>query len=120
MRDASRHLVLRRSGVEAAPGAQTEAEEYFRKSIEIARQQEARPFELKAVMSLSRLRAKQGEKVEARQVLAEIYSWFTEGFDGGCGEPPAGGVPRMGPARPGIATVCAACTRRRLTCHAYG
>ena len=74
-------LALRRSGVEAEPGVQTEAEECFRKSIEIARQQEARSFELRAVTSLSRLWKQQGKKAEARQALAEIYGWFSEGFD---------------------------------------
>ena len=74
-------LVLRRSGVEAEPGVQTEAEECFRKAIEIARQQEARSFELRAVMSLSRLWKQQGKKAEARQMLAEIYGWFSEGTD---------------------------------------
>ena len=74
-------LILRGSGVEAQPGIQTEAEECFRKSIEIARQQEARLFELKAVTSLSRLWKQQGKKAEARQALAEIYGWFSEGFD---------------------------------------
>jgi len=74
-------LILRRSGIEAEPGVQTEAEEYFRKSIEVARQQEAKTFELKAVVSLSRLWKQQGKKAEARQMLAEIYNWFTEGFD---------------------------------------
>ena len=74
-------LVLRRSGIEAEPGVQTEAEECFRKAIEIARQQEAKSFELKAVTSLSQLWKQQGKKAEARQALAEIYGWFSEGFD---------------------------------------
>ena len=71
-------LILRGSGVEAEPGVQTEAEECFRKAIEIARQQEARSFELRAVTSLSRLWRQQGKKAEARQMLAEIYGWFTK------------------------------------------
>ncbi len=74
-------LVLGRSGAEAEPSGQTEAEECLRKSIEIARQQEARSFELKAVTSLSRLWKQQGKKAEARQALAEIYGWFSEGLD---------------------------------------
>jgi predicted ATPase len=74
-------LILRRSGVEAQSGVQTEAEECFRKSIEIARQQEARSYELKAVTSLSQLWMQQGKKAEARQALAGIYGWFSEGFD---------------------------------------
>jgi len=58
-----------------------EAEECFRKAIEIARRQQAKSLELRAVMSLSRLWQQQGKKEEARQRLAEIYGWFTEGFD---------------------------------------
>jgi predicted ATPase len=74
-------LILRGSGLEAKPGVQMEAEECFRKSIEIARHQEARSYELKAVISLSRLWKQQGKKEQARQMLAEIYGWFGEGFD---------------------------------------
>ncbi len=58
-----------------------EAESCFRQAIEIARQQSAKSLELRAVMSLSRLWQQQGKNDEARQMLAEIYSWFTEGFD---------------------------------------
>jgi predicted ATPase len=56
-------------------------EGYFWKSIEIARQQHAKLWELRAVMSLSRLWERQGKRQQARQLLAEIYGWFTEGFD---------------------------------------
>src|SRR5207245_1120929 len=59
----------------------SEAEEYFLKAVEIARKQQAKSLELRAVMSLSRLWQRQGKKDEARQLLAEIYGWFTEGFD---------------------------------------
>ncbi len=57
------------------------AEECFLKAVEIARRQQAKSFELRAVMSLARLWQQQGKKTEARQMLAEIYNWFTEGFD---------------------------------------
>jgi predicted ATPase len=57
------------------------AEECFQKAIDIARRQSAKSLELRAVMSLSRLWQRQGKKEEARQMLAEIYGWFTEGFD---------------------------------------
>ena len=60
---------------------QSEAEEYFHKAIEIARRQSAKSLELRAVMSLSRLWQRQDKKEEARKLLAEIYGWFTEGFD---------------------------------------
>jgi predicted ATPase len=58
-----------------------EAEACFQKAIEIARRQQAKSLELRAAMSLSRLWQKQGKRDEARQMLAEIYGWFTEGFD---------------------------------------
>jgi tetratricopeptide (TPR) repeat protein len=58
-----------------------ETEGYFLKAIEIARRQSAKAWELRAVMSLSRLWQRQCKKAEARRMLAEIYGWFTEGFD---------------------------------------
>ena len=61
--------------------AEAEAEACFLKAIEIARKQQAKSLELRAVMSLSRLWQQQGKKEEARQMLAETYGWFTEGFD---------------------------------------
>ena len=60
---------------------QKDSETCFRQAIDIASQQSARSLELRAVMSLSRLLNNQGKKDEARQILAEIYNWFTEGFD---------------------------------------
>jgi hypothetical protein len=65
----------------AVRSLESEAEKCFHKAIAIARRQEAKPLELRAVMSLSRLWQQQGKKKKARQMLAEIYGWFTEGFD---------------------------------------
>jgi len=58
-----------------------EAEACFQQAISIARRQKAKSFELRAVTNLSRLFEKQGKHIAARQMLAEIYGWFTEGFD---------------------------------------
>ena len=58
-----------------------EAQGCFQHAIEIARTRSARSWELRATMSLARLLAKQGHRDEARAMLAEIYGWFTEGFD---------------------------------------
>jgi len=58
-----------------------EAQYCFERAIEIARKQSAKSWELRATMSLARLLAKQGRREEARTMLAEIYGWFTEGFD---------------------------------------
>jgi predicted ATPase len=58
-----------------------EAEECFLKAIEIAKKQQAKSLELRATTSLARLWQQQGKQKEAHQMLSEIYSWFTEGFD---------------------------------------
>ena len=55
--------------------------ECFRTAIEIARRQSAKSLELRATTSLARLLATQGRRDEARTMLADIYGWFTEGFD---------------------------------------
>jgi hypothetical protein len=60
---------------------QLEAEACFQKAMEIARRQNAKSLELRAVISLSRLWQQQGKREEAWRLLAEIYGWFTEGFD---------------------------------------
>jgi predicted ATPase len=58
-----------------------EAQSCFERAIEIAREQSAKSLELRATMSLARLLDNQGKRDEARTMLAEIYGWFTEGFD---------------------------------------
>jgi predicted ATPase len=57
------------------------AQNCFERAVEIARRQSAKSLELRATMSLARLLAKEGRREEARVTLAEIYNWFTEGFD---------------------------------------
>jgi predicted ATPase len=68
-------------GAHPTADSQVEADACFLKAIEISRQQQAKSLELRAVMSLARLWHSQGKKAEAHQMLAEIYNWFTEGFD---------------------------------------
>lgn len=58
-----------------------EVERSFHQAIEIARRQRAKSFELRATISLCRLWQTQGRSVEAHALLAEVYGWFTEGFD---------------------------------------
>jgi predicted ATPase len=67
----------------AACGVQNAAlaEECFQQALAVARRQQARSWELRAAMSLSRLWQQQGKRTAARELLAPIYSWFTEGFD---------------------------------------
>ncbi len=67
-------LLLRQGHSEAA-------EELYRKALSIAEEQEAKLWELRAAASLARLRRDQGRRAEARDLLAPVYGWFTEGFD---------------------------------------
>ena len=67
-------LLLRQGHSEAA-------EELYRKALSIAQEQEAKLWELRAAASLARLRRDQGRHAEARDLLAPVYGWFTEGFD---------------------------------------
>jgi predicted ATPase len=62
-------------------GDQAEAEASFLKAIEVARRQQAKSWELRAAVSLSRLWQKQGKAAQARELLQGIYNWFTEGLD---------------------------------------
>jgi len=62
-------------------GNMAEAEQCLRTAIDIARCQEAKLFELRATVSLARLLASHGRREEAGGMVAEIYNWFTEGFD---------------------------------------
>ena len=69
-------LLLRQDDSSAA-----EAQSCFLRAIDVARKQSAKSFELRATTSLARLLNEQGRSDEARTMLAEIYGWFTEGFD---------------------------------------
>ena len=60
---------------------QEEAEAWLQRALDVARRQEAKSLELRAAMSLSRLWQQQEKRQEAHDLLAEVYSWFTEGFD---------------------------------------
>ncbi len=60
---------------------QCEAEGCFQRALDVARHQLAKSLELRAAMSLSRLWQQQGKRDEARELLASLYRWFTEGFD---------------------------------------
>jgi predicted ATPase len=57
------------------------AEAYFEHALSVARQQQAKSWELRAAMSMARLWRDQGKRDEARELLAPVYGWFTEGFD---------------------------------------
>ena len=57
------------------------AEGHFERALAVARAQQAKSFELRAAMSMARLWRDQGKRDEARERLAPVYGWFTEGFD---------------------------------------
>ncbi len=59
----------------------SKAEAYFERALSVARAQQAKSWELGAAMSLARLRRDQGKRQQARDLLAPVYNWFTEGFD---------------------------------------
>jgi predicted ATPase len=65
---------------QAVPDA-LQAEACFQQALDVARRQEAKSLELRAAMSLARLWQQQGKRAEARELLAPVYGWFTEGFD---------------------------------------
>jgi predicted ATPase len=65
-----------------SPAPDTErAEKHFERALRVARQQQAKSWELRAAMSLARLLRDQGKPEQARELLAPVYGWFTEGFD---------------------------------------
>jgi predicted ATPase len=57
------------------------AEDYFERALTVARQQQAKSWELRAAMSMARLWCNQGKPQQARELLAPVYGWFTEGHD---------------------------------------
>jgi predicted ATPase len=65
-----------------SPAPDTEkAEKYFGRALAVARRQQAKSWELRAAMSMARLWRDQGKTQQARELLAPVYGWFSEGFD---------------------------------------
>jgi class 3 adenylate cyclase/predicted ATPase len=79
--DAELHRLRAEILLDRDGNAVEEAEALFNQSLEIARRQEAKTFELRAATSLARLWQRQGKRDAARDLLAPVYTWFTEGFD---------------------------------------
>ncbi len=69
-------IALRSHGRDAA-----NAETYFERALSVARAQQAKSWELRAAMSMARLWRDRGRQDAARDLLAPVYGWFTEGFD---------------------------------------
>ncbi len=74
-------LTLQSQAVSQQSIVAEEAEASFHKALEVARQQSTKSWELRAATSLARLWQGQGKETEARDLLAPVYNWFTEGFD---------------------------------------
>ena len=74
-------MSLQFAGANPAAGVQQEAEVCFEKALEIAMEQSARSWELRASTSLSRLWYRQGKQTESHRLLSDICNWFTEGSD---------------------------------------
>jgi DNA-binding SARP family transcriptional activator/predicted ATPase len=79
--EAELHRIKGELLLQQAVPAEAHAQACFQSALEVSRQQKAKSLELRAAMSLSRLWQKQSKQKEARQLLSEIYGWFTEGFD---------------------------------------
>jgi predicted ATPase len=77
--EAELHRV--RGDLQNATGDQAVADQSYHRALAVARQQSAKTFELRAATSLARLWRDQGKRDEARNLLASVYGWFTEGFD---------------------------------------
>jgi predicted ATPase len=65
----------------AGAGTASEAETAIQQGLDVARRQNAKSWELRAATSLARLWSDQGRRTEARNLLAPVHGWFTEGFD---------------------------------------
>jgi class 3 adenylate cyclase/predicted ATPase len=81
MFEAEIHRVAGEIAVLSPEPQVAKAEAHFERALEVARQQQAKSWELRASMSLSRLWRDQGKVQQARELLAQVYGWFTEGFD---------------------------------------
>ncbi len=67
--------------MQQVPSEVSKVEDCFQQALAVARQQQAKSWELRAAMSLARLWQQQGKRQEERQLLGEVYGCFTEGFD---------------------------------------
>jgi predicted ATPase len=79
--DAFLHRIRGEILLKSDPSTTAPAEEAFLTALSVAQHQKARSFELRAAMSLARLWRDQGKVQQARELLAPVYGWFTEGFD---------------------------------------
>ena len=79
--EAELHRVAGEVALKSPEPNAAKAEAYFERALAVARQQQAKSWELRAATSMARLKRDQGKRDEARDLLAPVYGWFTEGFD---------------------------------------
>ena len=79
--EAEVHRIAGEIALHVAGAGSAKAEAYFERALAVAREQQAKSWELRAAMSLARLWRDQGKVQQARELLAPVYGWFTEGFD---------------------------------------
>src|SRR5262249_24212525 len=79
--EADVHRIAGEIALRSLTPDQEKAEVSFERALAIARQQQAKSWELRAALSLARLWRDQGKVQQARELLAPVYGWFTEGFD---------------------------------------
>ena len=79
--EAEVHRIAGEIALQSPEPDAAKAEAYFERALAVARQQQAKSWELRAAMSLARLWRDQGKVQQARELLAPVYGWFTEGFD---------------------------------------
>jgi predicted ATPase len=79
--EAEFHRIAGEIALKSPPSDAAKAESCFERALTVARAQQAKSWELRAAMSMARLWRDQGKPQQARELLAPIYGWFTEGFD---------------------------------------
>jgi class 3 adenylate cyclase/tetratricopeptide (TPR) repeat protein len=79
--EAEANRMVGEIALKAPQREETKAQAYFERALEVARAQQAKSWELRAAVSMARLWRDQGKRDEARDLLAPVYGWFTEGFD---------------------------------------
>jgi predicted ATPase len=79
--EAEVHRIAGEIALQSPQPDAAKAKKYFERALTVARKQQAKSWELRAAMSMARLWRDQGKRDEARDLLAPVYGWFTEGFD---------------------------------------
>jgi predicted ATPase len=79
--EAESHRVAGEIALKSPEADAPKAQAHFERALAVARAQQAKSWELRAAMSMARLLRDQGRRGEARDLLAPVYGWFTEGFD---------------------------------------